>query len=705
MPLTHGNPPTFTFTVLDGNRDYVLRVLEFEGVEALSKPYEIKVELVSPHSSYDLEELLGKQAFLSFGPNGEGLHGVLYSVAERWEVGRFTRYQFLLAPYLKFLEHTNNRRIFQDQTVPEIILQVLKEHGLFNGLQVEIDRPTGQVPPREYCVQFDESDLEFIHRLCAEDGWHYRFEHSPAGHRLIFANDEVRFPHHTALTVPFNRLNGMVGEEQTVLDFSVKVCTRTSHVELRDYDFQNADLTLKAEHEYGPTQDQIQRNEKPKPVPHLSDSIYPGHFRDQLRAAHLARLTLQRHRWDVEQAEGKSDQPLLCSGTLLRLEKHPDISWNRPWLLVWVKHEGYQPQVLEELASAIKIDSKVIKEGYHNSFLAIPEKVQFRMRLDDAGRTRLIGTHLAVVTGPEKDEIYCDEFGRIKVKFFWDRREFDDERTSCWVQVASSLAGDYYGTVSLPRVGMEVVVIFMSGDATKPVVTGCFPNNLNPVPYELPKHKTKSVFRSRSTPDGKGGYNEVHVDDKSGEELVYLRAQRDMEQLIQNDYRLEVGNNRLETVGGDSRTEIGGDENLIVGGDRRVLIQGNDNLDVAGSSHTRVGLTYVVEAGTQIHISGGEHVVLNAGTNLSLGAGGHHLVMNASGIFVSTPILPGGAPMAGTPAAPVLPEGNQPLAAGELGPPLDETTLLPAMAEGLAADKSKAAPPAPPSIDDAHVSD
>jgi type VI secretion system secreted protein VgrG len=289
--------------------------------------------------------------------------------------------------------------------------------------------------------------------------------------------------------------------------------------------------------------------------------------------------------------------------------------------------------------------------------------VQFRPPLKHP-KPRIKGTQTAVVTGPANEEIHCDQFGRVKIKLHWDRNQQNDDRTSRWVRVASSWAGGDYGAVTIPRVGMEVLVDYLDGDPDKPVIIGCLSNNTQRVAHALPDNKTRTVLRSRSSPNSTG-FNELHLEDKSGSELIYLRAQRDMEQLIQHDSRLEIGGQRLETIKANSTSVLEAEEHRTVTGDRKVQLLAGDHLQVAGSSHTRVGNVVVIEAGQQVHLTG-KHIVVNAGLGLTLSAGGQHIVINPTGIFSSTLILPGGVPMPGMPAAPLTPGVVQALTAGEL---------------------------------------
>ena len=664
--MPSANTPTFTFTI-EGEENARLQVLSFFGCEAVSTPYAITVELVSRSGSIELAELLHKAAFLSFGPGGEGLHGHIHSIHKGDSCVQLTHYTVVLKPYLAYLEHSSHRRSFQHMSVPDIVLEVLKEHGVFNGLHVEFRGNTAVAPELEYCVQYDESDLHYVNRLCEEDGWFYRFEHSADGHRLIFAHDETMFPHAARVTIPFKPLNGMVPEEYSVNEFGVRLAARTSHVVHRDYDFQKSGYLLESQRGPQPTEAQAIKGEDPQVGPKLEHYVYPGRFLEDELSNKFAIRDLQRHRTDFQLADGRSDQPMLRSGTLIRLEEHPQLEWNNPWVLIWVLHEGRQPQVLEELGgSSLEVEAGRIVQGYRNSFTAIPEAIQFRPALRHP-KPLIHSTQTAMVTGPESEEIYCDKFGRVKVKFHWDRREQEDETTSCWVRVASSWAGAHYGAVTLPRVGMEVLISYLEGDADRPIVMGCLPNSLNPVPYELPANKTKSVFRSRSSASSQG-FNEVSFEDRSGDELVYLRAQRDMEQLIQNDSQLEVLGQRLETIKGNSVLVLEAEENRSVSGDRKVQLLADDHLQVAGSSHTRVTEALVIEAGQQVHYQAGINFVVNAGVTLTLAAGGQHLVITPAGIFSSVPILLGGVPLPGMPAMPLAPSGVDELGAGVLTP-------------------------------------
>ncbi|WP_095054251.1 type VI secretion system tip protein TssI/VgrG [Pseudomonas sp. Irchel s3b2] len=626
------NAAQFTLELPTVRHDF--KVLAFAGTETISALYSIQVELVSEYRDFDLESLLGQPAFLQFGFNGEGIHGHVDGVFAG-EVGkRLTRYRLTLVPALHYLQFSHDQRIFQHQTVPHIITQVLKQHGILaDAFRFHVRTS----PEREYCTQYGENNFEFIQRLCAEEGIAWHHQHSRDGHVLVFTEDQTFFP--TLGETPFLEDAGMVAEHPVISRFSPGFSTRPSQVTHRHYDLKRPSRLLESRFsgEFSPA---------------LEDYRYPLFFESEKRGQQLARQALERHRTDYQLAEGESDQPTLRSGHFFSLTQHPRGKYNDLWLLLSVTHRGKQPQVLEESVTSDAKSEDGFTQGYRNRFSAIPWDVFYRPPLP-APRPALV-CQTARVTGPAGEEIYCDEYGRVKVEFHWDRAERNSEHSSCWLRVSSSWAGEHFGAVTIPRIGMEVVVTYLEGNPDHPLITGCAPNKLTPVPYSLPEHKTKTVLRSHSSPHT-GGYNELSIEDRAGQELIYLRAQRDLEQKVVNDSRLEVGNERRETIKGHSITLLEAEEHRTVMADRKVQLQASDYLQVAGSSHTRVDDTLVVEAGQQLHIKAGTHLVLEAGESISLKVGGQHIVLNADGIFSSRELELGGSPVGGMAAQALLP--------------------------------------------------
>ncbi|WP_339474569.1 type VI secretion system Vgr family protein [Pseudomonas sp. RL_5y_Pfl2_69] len=635
------NTAHFTLLIPSVRNDF--KVLAFDGTEAISCLYAIHIELVSEYPDFDLESLLCQPAFLQFGLNGEGIHGHIEEVFVGESGRRLTRYQLTLVPALHYVQFSHNQRIFQHLTVPQIVAQVLKGHG------IQADAYTFHVntsPEREYCTQYGENDFEFIQRLCSEDGISWHHQHSQDGHLLVFTDDQTYFPKLGG--TPYLQGSGLVADHPVVSQFSMRYSTRTSTSTRRGYDLKRPSLLLQSHFtaEFNPA---------------LEDYRYPIPHENEKLGKQRARQALERHRTDYQLAEGKSDQPTLRSGHFFDLTEHPRKACNDLWLLLSVTHTGKQPQALEEAITHDVNPEDGFTQGYRNTFSAIPWDVFYRPPL--VTRKSVLVSQTARVTGPVGEEIFCDEYGRVKVEFHWDRAELGSDKSSCWLRVSSSWAGEGFGAVTIPRIGMEVVVTYLEGNPDHPLITGCVPNKVTPVPYPLPAHKTKTVLRSHSSP-ANGGYNELSIEDRAGQELIHLRAQRDIEQVILNDSDTRIGNDRREHITRDSHSLISNDRfeqvdnnssSLIKGdelhttqGLRNTVIGGNELISITGNSSTTADGTLVIQAGAHAHVTAA-HVVINAGMSLTLQAGGQHILITAGGIFSSVDIVQGGAPVAGVP--------------------------------------------------------
>lgn len=497
------NQAQFSLTL--NGQDTLFQVLSFTGRERLNQPFEFELELVSEKPALDLESLLHGQTFLQLAEDGTGVHGLVYSIAQGDAGKRLTRYRISLRPQLAYLAHRINQRIFQQMTVQQIISQILEEHGI---LSIDYRFQLGATyPERVYCVQYDESDLHFIQRLCEEEGIHFHFQHSAKGHLLVFGDDQTVFP--KLAPVLYQQDTGLVADARVIKRFGLRMNTRTSRTTRRDYDFTKPKF-------------QLESTAKSVAVPDLEDYDYPGRFADRERGRHLANRALERHRSDYRLAEGSSDQPRLVSGHFLALTGHANPLWNDLWLLTEVFHEGKQPQVLEEVITSDVTDLKSdFHQGYRNRFSATPWDVHYRPPLEHP-KPKVLGTQSAVVTGPEGEEIYCDQHGRVKVQFFWDREGQHNDKTSCWMRVASNWASQTFGAINLPRVGMEVLITFLEGDPDQPLITGCLYHGAHLPPYKLPDFKTVATVKSKEYKGSRA--NELRIDDTTSEISIALRS-------------------------------------------------------------------------------------------------------------------------------------------------------------------------------------
>ncbi|MBG5141622.1 type VI secretion system tip protein VgrG [Pseudomonas aeruginosa] len=630
------NQTHFSLT-LDGLR-HDLQVLAFNGHEGISRPYRFELELVGERAGLDLETFLHRPAFLAFTPQGQGVHGLVYGAAQGDAGKRLTRYRLTLVPHLAYLAQRNNQRIFQHLTVPQIVALVLEEHGILaDAYRFQLGT---RYPEREYCVQYDESDLHFVQRLCAEKGIHFHFRHSAEAHLLVFGDDQTVFPRLGRPTA-YVHDSGLVADEPVIKRFSLRLASRTTRTTRRDYDFEKPRLLLEAGNR--PAADAPAE-------PDLEDYDYPGRFVDRQRGKLLSQRARERHRAARRRGEGVSDQPLLVSGHFLEIAEHPRAEWNDLWLLSEVFHEGKQPQVLEEnVTSDTSASTDDFQQGYRNRFLATPWEVFFRPPLEHP-KPRVLGSQTAVVTGPPGEEIHCDRYGRVRVQFHWDREGQGDDKSSCWLRVASGWAGNGYGGIVIPRVGMEVLVDFLEGDPDQPLVSGCVYHAAHPVPYELPANQTRSVFKSLSSPGG-GGYNELRIEDRKGQEQIFVHAQRDWDENIEHDQKIRVGHERHDTVEANSYSEFKAEEHHTVHGERKVELKADDHLTVGDSQHVKLGRAYLARAGREIHLKAGQKMVIEADSELTVKAGGSFIRLDASGIAISGPLArinAGGAPGSGS---------------------------------------------------------
>ncbi|HEH6433028.1 TPA: type VI secretion system tip protein VgrG, partial [Pseudomonas aeruginosa] len=435
--------------------------------------------------------------------------------------------------------------------------------------------------------------------------------------------------------------SGLVADEPVIKRFSLRLASRTTRTTRRDYDFEKPRLLLEAGNR--PAADAPAE-------PDLEDYDYPGRFVDRQRGKLLSQRALERHRADRRLGEGVSDQPLLVSGHFLEIAEHPRAEWNDLWLLSEVFHEGKQPQVLEEnVTSVTSASTDDFQQGYRNRFLATPWEVFFRPPLEHP-KPRVLGSQTAVVTGPPGEEIHCDRYGRVRVQFHWDREGQGDDKSSCWLRVASGWAGNGYGGIVIPRVGMEVLVDFLEGDPDQPLVSGCVYHAAHPVPYELPANQTRSVFKSLSSPGG-GGYNELRIEDRKGQEQIFVHAQRDWDENIEHDQKIRVGHERHDTVEANSYSEFKAEEHHTVHGERKVELKADDHLTVGDSQHVKLGRAYLARAGREIHLKAGQKMVIEADSELTVKAGGSFIRLDASGIAISGPLArinAGGAPGSGS---------------------------------------------------------
>jgi len=538
-----------------------IRVVSFKGKEEISRPYAYEVTFIHPKEDVSLSGMLGQSATLRLlGAAGERrIHGVV----ERFEqsgaehASDQTEYLAVIVPRIALLRHTRNSRIFQGKSIIDITKAVLKDAKLpQDALDTKLSGSYGE---RNYCAQYQESDLDFISRLLEEEGVFFFFKHTDKQEVLILADSNRAVesaphaktlsyrPHHDVAT---DRLDP---KNEGITQFQLQAAVVSGSVTMRDFRFVQPGLS------------DMEVKESAEHFKQLHRYYYPGEYVDPKVGQHLVKARLQEHVWQQECSHGMASSPLLAAGYKFELKEHPRNAVNKEYLLVSVEQQD---------GNAFS-DTPVNPEV---KFTCIASSVPFRPQRQTPV-PRILGLQTAIVVGPKGEEIYCDKYGRVKVQFHWDREGQSDAQSSCWIRVSQGWAGPGYGGMYLPRIGHEVVVQFLDGDPDRPLIIGRVYNGDNSVPHELDKSKTQSGFRTSSTPGGKG-FNEIRFEDEASKEEFYLHAQRNYKKEILNDSDTTIGGNRTEHISGKSDLTIDKSWTIHVKEDRHANIDGNDETQI-----------------------------------------------------------------------------------------------------------------------------
>ncbi|MBY8002207.1 type VI secretion system tip protein VgrG [Vibrio fluvialis] len=623
---------------VEGLEDDTLVVRGFDGQETLSSEringqpchgFRYELELASRLANLTPEMVVDKAAELTLYRDDmlvQRVNGIVRRFTQGDTGHHHTFYSLTLVPALERLSLRHNSRIFQLNTVPEILSILLQEMGI-NDYAFALTRDCAQ---REFCVQYRETDLDFFHRLAAEEGLVYSFIHEEGKHTLIFSDASESLPK-LGEPIPYNTLAGGMIESPYISALSVHTQSDVSQTALQDYSFKKPTYSF-AQQAVG-TEMEYQQ-------PDYEHFDAPGRYKDDVSGKAFSQIRLDHLRRNAHTATGKSNQPLLRPGVKFDLQEHLDNTLNRDWLVVSVTSQGTQPQALEEAGGHGATT-------YANQFSLIPAHRTWRAT--PQVKPQVDGPMIATVVGPEGEEIFCDEHGRVKLHFPWDRYSNGDEHSSCWVRVSQGWAGSQYGMIAIPRIGHEVIVSFLNGDPDQPIVTGRTYHATNTAPYTLPDNKTKIVLRTE-THQGQG-YNELSFEDQAGSEQVYLHAQKDFDGLIENDHTSVIKHDKHLTVENDRFTQIKNNQHLTVGGESRESVTGNRTLMVEGSLHVKTGSVWVNESGTEVHIKAGQKVVIEAGSEITVKAGGSFVKVDPAGVHLSgagVNLNSGGSPGSGS---------------------------------------------------------
>jgi len=616
MPVTQKNREIGIVTPLGPD---VLLLRDMNVTEELGRPFTISLELNSTEN-IQFEDLLGQNVTIRLDrPKGiRFFNGYVGSISQTVDQGRYAVYQATVHPWLWFLTRTADCRIFQQLTVPDIIKQVFKDLG-FTDFK---DKLCGSYRTWDYCVQYRETDFDFVSRLMEQEGIYYYFTHEKDKHILIMADccgcHEVIAGYQEIPYYPPDEV--AVRDEECISNWYTSKQIQPGSYALNEYKFTTPKADLKVD---SSILDGHSRSE-------YEVYDYPGEYIVADEGNNYARTRIEELHAQYEQINGQSIvRGLLCGG-LFTLSNFPRADQNREYLVVSVNHSIHT----ESFAAGEDAGGTV----YKNSFTVIESKTQFRpTRITP--KPIIQGPQTAIVVGPKGDEIYTDKYGRVKVQFHWDRYGKNDENSSCWVRVSHPWAGKGWGAVSIPRIGQEIIVDFLEGDPDRPIIIGRVYNAEAMPPYELPNYATMSTLKSNSSKGG-GGFNEFRFEDKKGKEQIFLHGEKNQDIRIKNDTYEWIGNDRHLIVKKDQFEQVEGDKHLTVTGDQNEKVNGTISITTGMDLQEKVGMNHAVDAGTAIHLKAGMNVVIEAGMSITLKAGSGFIVIGPAGVtIVGTPTL------------------------------------------------------------------
>ena len=564
------NLPAFTVR-MGAYGPKALSVSKLSGTEGISRLFDFRVDFFTRNGEpLEVTDLVGKDARVTLSVR-DGLsrfvHGQVHAIESLGlKTGR-QRYRVHVVPKLWRLTQIHRSRIFQGKSVPDILKEVLGEAGVQTKVSL-----SGGYAAREYCVQYRESDFAFLSRLMEWEGIFYFFEHTEDAHTLVLGDKpSAHAPMIQGGSLPLRPSLGKEAvEAEYISALEVVHRLRPGAVHLKDFDFEK------------PALDVSSKAKAPEGVAALELYDYPAGYVDPGVGMAVATVRKEEAGTSGRTLGGEAVAPRLTPGYLLAVESPDDGTFAGEYLITEVAHSGVQPDVTS--------GSETLQGLYRNQFQLLPKAVPFRPRR----RTpvpQIAGPQTATVTGPAGEEIHTDAHGRIKVQFHWDRQGARDEKSSCWVRVGQPWGGPAWGDVWLPRIGQEVIVRFLEGDPDRPLAAGAVYNGTNAAPYLLPDEKTKSTRKSASSL-GSDGFNEVRIEDATGEEEVFTHAQKDEELLTENDKAQEVRGyedllvlkDRKRTVEGHHALTVVLDDVGVVEGNQTLLVQKNRE-SVTGGSH------------------------------------------------------------------------------------------------------------------------
>ncbi|MCO5337547.1 type VI secretion system tip protein VgrG [Delftia tsuruhatensis] len=581
-----------------------LHFRELRGQENISQLFSLDVEMLSENESIDPKALLGKNATIEIETQGGGrrfIDGIVTRFGMQGQDHRHYAYKARLSPWLWLATRKSDFRIFQNLNVPDIVEQVLGVYG--HPMQRKLTRAYRSW---DYCVQYNESDCDFVSRLMEHEGIYYFFEHASGQHTLVLCDDIIAS--HGALpggeSIPFYPPEkAAAGDQENIHAWQLEQEIKPGRHYIDDYDFKKPRAELS----------HMRRD----PPGHAHDGHetyeWPGGYTEYGDGDAYIRVRLKQGLTGHSRVRGQSCHRALATGYTFSLYNYPRGDQNRQYLITGLSYHLKENPRVSAVAPGAKGSAAEDGSFQRYELQAQPTSLAFTPPRTTP-KPRTTGPQTAVVVGPAGEEIWTDEYGRIKVQFHWDRLGKKDQNSSCWIRVATNWAGPGFGAISIPRIGHEVVVDFLNGDPDYPIVTGCVYNAANMPPWALPANATQSGIKTRSSKggaagagmkNGPGDANAIRFEDKAGQEQLWLHAQKDQLTEVENDEDKWVGNDRRKTIDRDEtsvihrdRTEtVDRDETITVHNNRTERVDHNEKISIGDNRNEDVGIDENISIG------------------------------------------------------------------------------------------------------------
>jgi type VI secretion system secreted protein VgrG len=596
--------------------------------EELSRLSEFEIDLLSEQGDLAPDQVLGKNVTVKLELQDDRLrhfNGYVTRFRQSGVHGRYHAYRATVRPWLWFLTRTADCRIFQDMSVPDIIKQVFGEHSVAD-LKDEL---TYTYRKRGYCVQYRETDFDFVSRLMEQEGMYYFFTHADGRHTMVLTDAySAHAPAPGYETLQFIDAERVVRPEQEYIgrwDHAREI--QPGRYEMDDYDFERpgVDLTVRSTLTRG------------HPLADYEVYDYPGAYRVGADGEQYAHARIDELHVRFERAHAHSNARGLAAGRLFTLSGQPRADQNREYLILATDYSLCSNDYETGAAPGATCTCELT---------ALSSKQQFRPRRSTP-QPVVKGPQTAVVVGPAGDEIYTDKYGRVKVQFHWDRYGKKNENSSCWIRASHPWAGKNWGMIAIPRMGQEVIVDFLEGDPDQPIITGRVYNAEQMPPWALPANMTQSGMLSRSSKGGSGATaNELRFEDKMGAEQVYLHAEKNQDIEVENDETHWVGhdrrktidhdetthvkhdrtetvdNNETITIGVDRTERVGNNETIAIGANRSETVRVDETIGIGGNRTMSVGAneTATVVAQRTHSVGINETITVGAAQEITIGA-------------------------------------------------------------------------------------